>query len=449
MSFTIFLVYIVFTFLRPFEVFFPSMVEYRPMLVLWAVAFTLGIFRVMIVKQVAGRPVHFLLMGMLVLALALSSMARSGFSMALSTVSDFLPAICFMLLALVNLTSVRRLQISCITVVLSVLTLSAFGISAFHTGAMSEQFVIRQNVDNPERDLTSPLLVDETPVPATDKSGTSMWRVRSVGFLNDPNDFAQVLVMTLPMIWALLPVGRWFLQTLFLIPTSAALLYTIVLTQSRGAIIGLAAIGLLAALKVLGKTSTLVLAGVGLLGVLGMTFGGGRAFSSGEESAAQRIDAWWEGINLLKAYPIFGVGPGNFTDHHYLTAHNSFVLCFSELGLFGFFAWMGLIVVAYQGLNQVISQAETSSTTQISRMAEGLRMSLTGYLACAWFLSRTYSPATYLIIGLCVSVWYCAQVGMDKVVQPAALEPKLWKAKTVYAMAASIFGVYLFVLFGG
>ena len=60
---------------------------------------------------------------------------------------------------------------------------------------------------------------------------------------------------------------------------------------------------------------------------------GGRAISSKEQSAAERIEAWSVGLELLKWRPLFGAGYGNFTDHHHLTAHNSFVLCFAELGL--------------------------------------------------------------------------------------------------------------------
>jgi hypothetical protein len=42
--------------------------------------------------------------------------------------------------------------------------------------------------------------------------------------------------------------------------------------------------------------------------------------------------------------PVFGVSYNSFTDHHERTTHNSFVLCFAELGLLGYFTWLALVV---------------------------------------------------------------------------------------------------------
>jgi putative inorganic carbon (hco3(-)) transporter len=446
MSFAAFLVYVAFTFLRPFDLFFPELIAYRPMLILWLVAFLLGIGRLLMTQKIAGRPAHFVLLAMLLVAVAISSLARDSVEIMVASVVDFLPAISLMLLAMINLTSLARLKIACTTIVICLLMLGSAGIAAYHTGFMVEEFVVRQNVDNPERDLTGPIQIDESAPPAADVSGTSMWRVRSVGFLNDPNDFAQVLVMTLPLLWLLYAGRGWIMRTIMVFAPAAVLVYTIILTQSRGAIVGLAALGGLYLQRTMGTVVTASIAGVGVLGLVGLTFGGGRAFSTGEESAAQRIDAWWEGINLLKAYPVFGAGFGNFYNHHYLTAHNSFVLCFSELGLFGFFAWMGLLVLAYKGLAQAIALKNPSQPDANAWTAEVLRFSFVGYFVCAWFLSRTYSPATYLLLGLCVSAWYCARAGR---VEPASAQPIMpllpWQSATVGMMAATVFGVYGFL----
>src|SRR5690606_32149807 len=53
---------------------------------------------------------------------------------------------------------------------------------------------------------------------------------------------------------------------------------------------------------------------------------GGRGGSAADASTQQRYEAWATGFNLFKRSPLFGVGQGQFTEHHYLTAHNSFVL---------------------------------------------------------------------------------------------------------------------------
>ncbi len=105
---------------------------------------------------------------------------------------------------------------------------------------------------------------------------------------------------------------------------------------------------------------------------------------------------------MLKSHPTFGVGAGNFTDHHpALTAHNSFVLCFAELGLVGYFIWVALLVLTYKGLGQAVK--DLPPPAEEHRYAALLRSSLVGFLTCAWFLSRTYQPALYFILALCVS----------------------------------------------
>jgi putative inorganic carbon (hco3(-)) transporter len=384
---------------------------------------------------------------MLLAAVALSSLARDGVETMITSIVDFLPAISLMLLAMVNLTSLARLKVACTTIVVCVLLLCAAGIAAYHTGFMVEQFVLRQNVENPEHDLTAPTMEHDTQFapPAQDKSGTSMWRVRSVGFLADPNDFSQIIVMCLPLLMLAYAGRGWVTRSLFVLAPAVVMLYTIFLTQSRGALVGLAALGGLFLQRMVGTVVTAWIAGLGALGLVGLTFGGGRAFSTDEDSAAQRIDAWWEGINLLKAYPVFGAGFGNFTDHHYLTAHNAYVLCFAELGLFGFFSWLGLIVLGYKGLAyaaRLNNQADPYSWT-----AEMLRFAFVGYFVCAWFLSRTYSPATYLLLGLAAAAWYCASTRTADeapvTTQPAPLTP--WRSATVSMMVATIFGVYGFL----
>jgi O-antigen ligase len=118
-----------------------------------------------------------------------------------------------------------------------------------------------------------------------------------------------------------------------------------------------------------------------------------------------RIEAWYEGIQMLKSSPLLGVGYGNFLDHHHLTAHNSFVLCFAELGLVGYFFWMGLIVLVYRGLGKVI--AEGAAEADERKLAILLRSSVVGFLTCAWFLSRTYQPTLYLLLGLATATWFC------------------------------------------
>ncbi len=134
---------------------------------------------------------------------------------------------------------------------------------------------------------------------------------------------------------------------------------------------------------------------------MALDFGGRSLSIQPDESASERVVAWTEGLEMLKAQPILGVGYGQFLDHHTLTAHNSLVLCFAETGLLGCFFWVGLIVVTLLELHGLKNlPGDEPFDDMVRRWAEGLQLSLLGFMTAAFFLSRTFAPTLYLIIGL-------------------------------------------------
>ena len=100
---------------------------------------------------------------------------------------------------------------------------------------------------------------------------------------------------------------------------------------------------------------------------------------------------------MFRSSPILGVGYSNFTDHNALTAHNSFVLCFAELGIVGYFFWLSLLVVAILQLNQVLqyTPGRRRWKTTASAFESALLASFAGMLVAAFFLSRSYNPILY------------------------------------------------------
>jgi hypothetical protein len=445
MSFAVFNLYIVFTFLRPFE-FVPEGEQYRPMLVLWAIAFVLALFAALRSGEQAAHGVHYRLLLAFFVSIFLSSLARVGIGYAAQSVGHFSASAMLMVLTLLNVTTLRRLRIACITISLCMLVLAVAGIVSYHTGWNSPLLVLRQDV---EGDFERLSVDPSTLVPAQDRSGRYLWRLRSVGFLSDPNDFAQALVFTLPLL--VLTVGRSgrVARLLRFGAPAATLGYATALTHSRGAIVGIGVMLLLALRRVLGGFKSALLTGLVAAGGLLTGFGGGRAFSSQEQSAAERIEAWWVGINLLKTYPMLGAGYGQFTEHHGLTAHNSYVLCFAELGLLGLFIWLGMIVLTYRGLaaSEAAGMLHGGMVSE-AQMASLLKASLVGALACCWFLSRTYAPFLYMLMGLAIGARHCA----SKALQARQLEPMAvprWRAATACACVACVLVANAFVIVQG
>jgi O-antigen ligase len=165
----------------------------------------------------------------------------------------------------------------------------------------------------------------------------------------------------------------------------------------------------------LGRTG-LILGGVAVF--LLFAFGPSRLskMSSDEESAQGRVYAWQAGKRMLREQPIWGVGKGQFVEHHVRTAHNSLVLCFGELGLAGTAMWLGLFYFAFRDSRKAIAyQAEQSveagtgdgkpkprgrSATCQSMI---MQVSLVAFIVGGFFLSRTYTPPLYVYLGMAVA----------------------------------------------
>lgn len=440
MSFALFLLYVVFTFLRPVDLFAPELADYRPMLWLWLAAFLSASLTALLQRKIAATPVQLGLLALLALAIAASQVANGWTGGAVEALSDFSASALLLLLGCMNVTSERRLRATCAVIVACMVTLAAMCVAAYHDGFMVDQLVLRQGTGS-DADLLSEGF---SGIPADDTSGTSLWRVRGLGILNDPNDLGQAIVMSLPLLFAGWRARRLLRNLLWVVAPGALLVYTIYLTHSRGALVGLGVLLLYGLRNWLGTTRTALAAVLGLGVLLGGGLGGGREFSTQEESAGQRVEAWYEGLQMLRENPVFGIGYGRFTDFHNLTAHNSFVLCFAETGLLGLFAWVGLLVVAWRELGQAAALHPAGSEAR--RRAEALRAALLGFLACAWFLSRTFQPLLYLLLALCFGAAWALRRSFADAPGGTPVASMPWFLRTAGATFGSVALVYAFVV---
>jgi O-antigen ligase len=98
-----------------------------------------------------------------------------------------------------------------------------------------------------------------------------------------------------------------------------------------------------------------------------------------------------------------------------LTAHNSFVLIFSELGLVGYFVWLAFIGLSvYMGYKIAVTRADQIGALGNDIEAEWSRytkISLTylyamlGFFVAAFFLSRSYVISLYILCALLVALY--------------------------------------------
>src|SRR5262249_7782952 len=155
------------------------------------------------------------------------------------------------------------------------------------------------------------------------------------GIFSDPNDFT--LALSLSVLVSLYAIGslRGLTRLLWLAPLLVSV-YAIVLTKSRGGLLGVAAGVIVLLTTRYGWRKSLppvLVAPAGLLLV-----GGAQTrfnISDPDDTGLGRLQLWSKGLVLFWESPLFGIGEGRYVVEEGFVAHNSFIHAYAELGFFG------------------------------------------------------------------------------------------------------------------
>jgi O-antigen ligase len=240
-------------------------------------------------------------------------------------------------------------------------------------------------------------------------------RIQYVGIFNDPNDLGMLFAANIPLAFLLRTRARGIMR-LFWLLAAMLLLYGTYLTNSRGALL---AVLVVAGVYIWYRRGFVTAGVMGVFGLAALKLLSSRMqeLDAGEESAAGRVDAWYAGLDMFKSNPLFGVGPGNFTQYNELTAHNSFVLVLAETGFVGFLVWLAFVGYCFWMLISVVrhklgAEAKPDQVKQwLSEraMALALLLSMCGLFSAAFFLSRSYMIVLYLAAALVVGYYIGAR----------------------------------------
>ena len=107
-------------------------------------------------------------------------------------------------------------------------------------------------------------------------TGEEFYRLRGLGLINDPNDFGQLLVCVIPLVFIFWRAKKMLRNFCICDAACIALLFGVYLTHSRGALLALMAVAIVAARRRIGTLPALLVAGGLFAGAMALHFTGGR-----------------------------------------------------------------------------------------------------------------------------------------------------------------------------
>jgi O-antigen ligase len=227
-------------------------------------------------------------------------------------------------------------------------------------------------------------------------------RIRYRGVLQDPNELSLAGCIGLPVAFAFSQSERRrkFGRLSLAVLTFALVLVCAVYTGSRG--------GQLVFLVVLGAyfLKRFGRGGLVLGGLLGapLLLLGGRSGAEAESSTMERLDCWAEALSLARSHPVIGVGLHQFGEYNDLTAHNSYLLTLSELGLPGMILFSVVVYLSAKIPIVVMREVTANSAPEGAPLAQpwatALMAAFMGLAVGIFFLSFAYHYVLWIYIGL-------------------------------------------------
>jgi O-antigen ligase len=378
-------------------------------------------------QSLTRQPITVGVLGLLA-AVFLSHASHGDLWSARFDAMEFSKSVIFYLLLVANVNSAARLRtflfwlLGCIGVV------AGLGVLQYH-GVI---------------DIASLTVLNDSFIDEVTGRQEDVLRMRSTGIFNDPNDLAMILVLGMALTAYFLFDPRLVQLKVILFAAIAMFFYSLVLTKSRGGFLALlAALGALFQAR-FGWKKALVLGGL-CLPLVAMLVGGRQADIGGAVSGGtgqSRIQLWSSGMQMVKQFPLFGLGHGRYAEQAVQVAHNSYVHAFGELGLFGGALFLGAFYYAVRTLYRLGQGGRVFANLELGRLRPYMLSAVAGFSASMISLSRTDVAPTYLLLGL-----PAVYLGQARVSPPLAGTAMSWKLVKEIMKVSVLFlaATYIFI----
>jgi len=240
--------------------------------------------------------------------------------------------------------------------------------------------------------------------------------------LGDPNDLALIFLLPISVSIAYLLTAKASifnrLLSFIALPT---MLCAVKFTQSRGGLLGVLSVITVFLMQKIKSKFLLILIG-GLL--LSAIIIGSGAFSrsvydasgSLEDSAMGRWVVWGNAIKMAGKNPFFGVGIANFTHSHFnelnKSAHSIWFQILGDTGVLGFIFFMLFAIPIWIKNYKMLKILKAKYLTDRKRFAglyvtaQTLFAGMTGFYISGSFLTKGFSPATYILLSVSIALQY-------------------------------------------
>jgi O-antigen ligase len=258
----------------------------------------------------------------------------------------------------------------------------------------------------------------------------------------DPNQLAASIAAALVLALFLLVGTARRDQRLVLLLYLGTYVVTIMLTESRGAIVA-CAVGGMAAIVVAGPFRARIVPIVLIIAACGVVYYAVLAPSGFRERVTQavaterdpRLDSWSIARRVWEEHPVAGVGLGNFVvveqgflsdqislysarklHNIELVSHNTYLDVLTELGLIGFVLFSALITAAAGSALEAVRRVDTRDA-RLGLTIRGLLAALVTLLTAYFFVSELYGKQLWLLLAVVAAA--PTIIGATEQAQPA------------------------------
>jgi probable O-glycosylation ligase (exosortase A-associated) len=255
--------------------------------------------------------------------------------------------------------------------------------------------------------------------------GTRVTIGRDLGsVLGDPNDLSLVLLFPFSFALALiLSPNLSRQQRLFGIVTAIVLILAIIATQSRGGLLGIAAVIAAFSWRRVESKTLLISCGSLLLAALYLFAGisgresGGAAEAGIDESAMGRLHAWEAAFGMAVDNPISGVGIDNFYHNYFFyssywdglnhAVHSTWFGVLGETGFLGLYIFLAMVISVIRCAKKTLHKVQENADKFppiMSAIAEGNLSGLIGFCVAGTFLTQGFTWPLYVLLAFTVAV---------------------------------------------